>query len=77
MKIYKQHKVSGRRGLARKLGVELRTDEDIRVDEIRTQIQQLRRTGVTKMQVAKEMGLTFSAVCHHIKASRRQCLVRT
>ncbi len=62
MKIYKHHKVSGRRGLARKLGVDLKTDEDRRIEAIQTEIQTRRAAGQTKKQIAKEMNLNFWAV---------------
>jgi hypothetical protein len=59
--------VSGRRGLARKLGVELRTDEDIRIEAIQTEIKRRRAAGQTKKQIAKEMNLNFWAVHYHIQ----------
>jgi hypothetical protein len=72
MRIYKQHKVSGRRGLARKIGVELRTDEDVRIEAIQAEIKERRAARQTKKQIAKEMNLNLWAVQYHIQHSERQ-----
>lgn len=68
-KIYKMHGVSGRKGLAKKLGVKL---PDTEGEKIRERIRELRAAGMTWPGIAKEMGMSFRAVEWHAKVIRRQ-----
>jgi DNA-binding NarL/FixJ family response regulator len=72
--LYRQHKVKGygphaRRHLAQKLGAPL---PPLPSDNLRSQIRHLRDQGFTWKQIAKEMGMTFSAVDYHAKRIRRE-----
>ena len=66
-RIYHLEGVSGRRGLARKLGVTIPTAAEQTRAEIRR-----RAAGQTWRRIASDMRMTFAAVDHHAKVIRKQ-----
>jgi DNA-binding NarL/FixJ family response regulator len=67
-KIYKMHGVSGRKGLAKKLGVKLPDSEG---EKIRERMREFREQGMTWPGIAREMGMKMQAVEWHAKVMRK------